>query len=473
MRTAGLLALAGTISLTPSLVGAQAVVNPQIAKAMGQRYVEVTCGLKPGHFLVSSATLYLKTGTEQSDAEKRATQFESGIRVATQAITEADQDQNAMAWYALGRIYLMQGDVSGADSAFKRVEKLAPECMEDVNSWRQRAWLPLMTPATEFFRQGQNDSALALFRLAAVVAPAMPQSFYNAGVLFANNGQTDSAIVYLRRAKEVAAADAEYAKDRNAATFNLAAMLQRADRHEEAVKELTDYVAWEPSDVDAKRALAASLRATGKAEEAAKLDQELLAAAEASGTLTAGDMMGMGVTFFNDKKYAEAAEAFEKVLAKEPSNRDALFNLANAHYALQDGEALVTSAGKLVAAEPLSEDSWKLLSQGYRILNNQDKLMETVTRLVELPTGVNVTAFRPGAGGAAIEAEAVGRPAQTIEGKEIPPVAKTLVFEFLDAQGAVVATAEAEIPALQPAAKHEFSVAAEGAGIVGWRYVVK
>ncbi len=474
MRKTGFLALAGVAAILPMSAGAQTINNTRVAKAMPSRYVEGTCGLKTGHFLVSSANLYLKTGTEQSDSEKKATQYESGLRVAVQAITEAGQEENAAAWYALGRIYLQQGDLAGADSAFKRVETLASECVEDVKTWRQRAWMPLMTPGTEFFRTGQNDSALVYFREAAMISPAFPQSHYNAGVLFANLGMTDSAIVYLRQAKDVAAANArEFGKDRNAATFNLAAMLQRSNRHQEAAEELKAYVAWDPSDVDAKRALAQSLRAIGQAEEAAVIDRELLAAAEASGTLTAGDIMGMGISFFNDKKFEEAADAFAKVLEKEPSNRDALFNMANAYYAMQDGPKLVASASRLVAAEPLSEDSWKLLSQGYRIENNQDKLLEAVTKLMEHTIGVNVTSFRPAATGAALEAQAYGRDAQTIEGKAIPPVAQTLTFEFLDDNGGVVASSEVQIPVLASAATHDFSVAVEGAGIVGWRYTVK
>lgn len=473
MRTTGFLALAGVIAILPMSAGAQ-TINTRVAKAMPSRYVEGTCGLKPGHFLVSSANLYLKTGTEQSDPQKKATQFESGIRVAVQAITEAGQEENAAAWYALGRIYLQQGDLVGADSAFTRVEKFAPDCVEDVKSWRQRAWMPLMTPGTEFFRTGQNDSALALFKEAAMISPSLPQSHYNAGVLFANLGMTDSAIVYLRKAKDVAAANArEFGKDRNAATFNLAAMLQRADRHQEAAEELKAYVAWDPSDVDAKRALAQSLRATGQDEAAAAIDRELLAAAEASGTLTAGDIMGMGITFFNDKKYAEAAEAFGRVLEKEPSNRDALFNMANAYYALQDGPKLVDAASRLVAAEPLSEDSWKLLSQGYRIENNQEKLLEAVTKLMEHTIGVNITSFRPAATGAALEAQAYGRDAQTIDGKAIPATTQTLAFEFVNDKGEVVATAEAQVPPLAAGATHDLSVAVEGAGIMGWRYTYK
>lgn len=473
MRTSGILAIAGCLAIAPTVVGAQ-ILNDRVAKALPQRYVEATCDLKSGHYLISSTALYLKTGTELGDPEKRVNAFNAGVRVSQQAILESGQADNPAAWYNLGRLYLHLGDLAGADSAFTRAEKLEPACAEDIKAWRQRAFFPLMNPGTEFFRTGNSDSALVLFRQAARIAPALPQSFYNAGVLFANAGQTDSAIVYLKQAKAVAAADpAQYGKDRNAATFNLAAMLQRADRHAEAAAELTDYVAWDPSDVDAKRALAQSLRVLGRTEEAAKIDKELLATAEATGTLTSGDLMGMGVNFFNDKKYAEAAEAFEKVLAKDPYDRDALFNLANSYYALQNGDGLIRTATRLVAMDPLNEDGRKLLSQGHRLQDDQEKLLESVTRLVEMPTTVEISSFRVTPTGATIEGQATGRQAQTLEGQEIAASAKTLTFEFLNAEGTVVATGEVAIPALQPAAKHPFSLPVDKAGIIGWRYTVK
>lgn len=473
MLSTRFLVVAAFIAIIPAAVGAQ-TLNDRVAKSLPKRYVGATCEIKTGHYLISSTMLYLKTGTEQGDPEKRVNAFNSGVRVSHQAITESGQADNPMAWYILGRLYLHLGDLTGADSAFTRAEKLAPECAEDIKAWRQRAFLPLMNPGTEFFRTGNNDSALVLFREAAMIAPDFPQSFYNAGVLFANSGETDSAIVYLKRAKEVAAADAaQFGKDRNAATFNLAALLQRADRHAEAAAELTDYLSWDPSDVDAKRALAQSLRVLGRNQEASKIDQELLATAEAAGTLTSGDLMGMGVTFFNDKKFAEAAEAFEKVLVKEPYNRDALFNLANTYFALDNGGQLIATATKLVAMDPLNEDSRKLVSQGYRILNDKEKLLEAVTRLVEMPTTVELSNFSVSATGASIEGVATGRQAQTLEGKEVPANAKTLAFDFLNIEGEVVATGEVSIPALQAATKHPFTLAAEGAGIVAWRYTVK
>ncbi|HRP08141.1 MAG TPA: tetratricopeptide repeat protein, partial [Gemmatimonadales bacterium] len=290
------------------------------------------CELRAGHFLVSSGITYLAVASGGSrsidgttDPEKIETALANGVRVVTQAIRENGQDDNGAAWYYLGRLYLQGGDVQGADSAFTKAQGLAPACGEDIKSWRQKAWIPLATPAAEYANQGKTDSAVILFKQAARMVPNMPQAPYNLGVLYANAGETDSALTYFKLARDLAAADAQYNQDRNSATFNLAAMYQRAGRHAEAVTELKQYLEWSPNDSDARRALASSLRASGQNEEAAAVEEQIIAAASASGTLTSSDLMAMGVNQFNDKHYDQAAESFEKLRATEPNNRDALY----------------------------------------------------------------------------------------------------------------------------------------------------
>src|SRR5690606_20074781 len=195
------------------------------------------CELRPGHFLVSSGVTYLAVGSGGSrsidgttDPEKVETALTNSTRVLTQAIRENNQGENAAAWYFLGRAYLQLGDVAGADTAFTRAQSLAPACGEDIRLWRQRAWVPVMAPAAEYAEQGKADSALILFKQASAIASGIPQGDYNIGVLYANADQPDSAIKYFLQAQKSAEANPEqYTKDRNAATFNLAAMYQRVD----------------------------------------------------------------------------------------------------------------------------------------------------------------------------------------------------------------------------------------------------
>jgi tetratricopeptide (TPR) repeat protein len=178
----------------------------------------------------------------------------------------------------------------------------------------------------------------------------------------------------------------------------------------------------------------------------------------------------MGNSLFGEKRYLEAAGAYQKLLAKEPGNRDAMFNLANAFFAAGDGAKLVAAAQQLLTIDPMNEDDHKLLSQGYKLQNDTAKMLKAIEKLFLLPTNITVNSFAARKGSTKLMGTATGREALDVSGKVVPPAAVTLVWEFLDVNGAVVASKEVEIPALQPSAKHEFTVDVTGDGIIVWRY---
>jgi tetratricopeptide (TPR) repeat protein len=180
--------------------------------------------------------------------------------------------------------------------------------------------------------------------------------------------------------------------------------------------------------------------------------------------------MGAGVNLYNDKKYAEAAAAFEKAVAAEPYNRDALSNLSNTYLALKNGPKLLATATKLVAIEPMSETALKLQGEGYKQSGKVDAAVKTAEQVLALPVDVKVADFAPKPQGADLAATATGREAQTPSGKAIAPAPVSLVFEFLDAGGGVVATQDAQVPALKAGAAQDIKVTAQGAGITAWRY---
>ena len=68
MMLAGLLVVFGATSAS-----AQAPAgNDRVVKAMPARYVAPDCGIKAGHFKVSSSATYLKTGVETAVPANRA-----------------------------------------------------------------------------------------------------------------------------------------------------------------------------------------------------------------------------------------------------------------------------------------------------------------------------------------------------------------------------------------------------------------
>ncbi len=471
-RIVSAIALLGSFSAAPAL--AQAVGNERVVKAMPSKYVAPTCGIKAGHFKVQSGATYLKTGIETGVPENRLRALESGKKVLLEALEQNKQEKNPALWYYLGRIYLQQGDIAGADSALARAETLIPACKKDIGDVRYMGWVPLVNAGITFTKEQKNDSALALFRQANTIYREKPQAYSAAGVIFANEKATDSAIVYFQRAADIAAA-ANLTEDRNSATYNLGAMLQRANRNEEAAAALERFVGWVPKDVEAKKALAGLYRLTGKTDKAKALEQELLAmgaSTDATGAAAVGaeDISNIGVNLYNEKKYAEAAAAFEKALAAEPYNRDVLSNLSNTYLALKDGAKLLATADRLVAIEPMSENALKLQREGHRLTKKINSAVKLAEGVLALPVDVKVTDMTATGDGAKISGTATGRQAQTPTGKAIKPVPVVLVFEFLDAKGAPVATQEAQIPALTAGATHDINVEAKAAGITAWRY---
>ena len=452
----------------------QPTVNNRVVQGLPSKYLPPTCGLKAGHFKVSSGATYLKTGIETALQANKDRALASGQKVLLEAIQQNDQEKNPAAWYYLGRVYLQRGELVGADSAFTKAEALSPGCKQDISAQRYNGWVPLVNAGINFATEQKNDSALALFREANIIYRDKPQAYSAAAVILANNKMDDSAIVYLQKAIDIATA-ANMAQDRNLATFNLAAVLQRQNRNEEAGAALERYLGWVPNDVPAKRALAGIYRATGKVDKAKALEAEVGVAPPPAGSPAAGQAAAMStaITLYNAKKYDSAATAFEKIVAADPYNRDALYGLANAYIGLKKGPQLAQAATRLVAIEPLNEDVLRMLATGQRMSKKEALANKTAMKVISLPVSLSVTEFAPAADGASVKATASGRDAQTLQGKPIAPKPITVIFEFLDSKGAVVGNQEIQVPALKPGESHPIEAKAQGAGISAWRYKQK
>jgi len=461
------------LSLSGVPLVAQTVVNDRVVKGMPAKYTPPKCGLKAGHFKVQSGATYLKTGIETGVAENRGRALASGKKVLLEAVEQNQQEKNPALWFYLGRIYLQQGDIVGADTALARAEALSPGCKKDISDVRYLGWVPLVNAGITFTKEEKNDSALALYRLANSIYRDKPLAFLNAGVIFANANKADSAIFYFQKASEVAE-QTNAVEDRNLATRNWGALLQRAGRHQDAVPVLEKYVAWVPGDVDVKRALASSYRSTGQTDKALAIEKEVgpgPQAASPSGS-AAGAEMSAAIALYNEKKYAEAAAAFEKVLITEPNNRDALYGLSNAYIGLKSPK-LADAAARLTAIEPMNDDAVRMLANGQRLAKKETLANKTAIMLIGMPTTVKVSQFAPTPTGATVTGTVTGREAESAQGKPVAPKPYTLIFEFLDAKGAVVANQEVQVPALKPGDSQPLEAKAEGSGIAAWRYKQK
>jgi tetratricopeptide (TPR) repeat protein len=504
-------ALRGFAALTLLWTASLAAQNPiadRLFNLPGKDAPEGTvCKLSGGDFHTGSAATYLHSALGATVADNKRRLLAQGHDQSLVGI-QGGQAGSSKAWYYLGRIYLQQGDLAGADSAFTRTEQLEPTCAAEVRLYRVRAWSMLITAVAAHRTAGRADSAMYLARAANQIDSSRPQGWYTIGAQFLEEQKNDSALVYLEKALAAPEdSSANAVTIRQAAAYQAGVILYNQHDFPRAVHLFAEAVRLKPDDNDAKRNLSAALRQAGMADSASKIEGSMMAAmAGSEGGLTVGQLFDIGVAQYNQKDYDNAASTFEKTVAAEPFNRDALFNLAQSYSGstaradsiltavqrtltahprdtvalrvkttttpIQAAAAgkLLETAMKLQGIDPLSFEALQLVGAGYRAKHDQPNVLKTATALGGATVDVKVSAFQVTAAGASITLHATGREGRDINDRIVPAAPIPIVVEFLDKAGTVVATSEATVPALAANAAQDIQVTGAGAGITAWRY---
>jgi tetratricopeptide (TPR) repeat protein len=472
-----LLCVNATLASAQQPSAQQTLVSDRVAKSVPAKYEPAQCNIKPNHFKVGSGAGYIKAAVETDVPESKTRILGQSEKVLLEAIHQNGQEKNPAAWYYLGRTYLQEGKLYPADTAFTRAEQLAPDCAKDIGVYRRNAWVALVNAGSKFEEDKNTDSAFALYQQANAIYRGSPVAFYRTASIMNDRSKFDSAAYYFGQAVAVSAnsTDTTDQKYRNNSAFSQGVLLLNAKKYDQAASVFEQYLKWVPNDAQAKRGLAQAYRGQGKNEQAQALEKELVAsggagAPGAGGGAGSQDVMSAGISLFQDKKYAEAATAFEKVVQAEPYNRDALSSLANTYLALQNGPKLLATAQRLAAIEPMSESALKLLGEGYKQSSKVDDAVKTAEQVLALPANVKASDFATSGTGASLTLTAVGRSAQTASGKPIAPAAVPITVEFINATGQPVASQDAQIPAVANGSSQEVKVDGKGAGITAWRY---
>ncbi len=441
-------------------------------RSLEPRYEAAGCSADDDlHFKAGSGRTYLSSAIGTDIEGNRARLLEDGRRVLVEAITQNNQAQSGGAWFYLGRVYLHQGDLAGADSALSRASALAPDCAAQISRLRRGAWFALVKPGIDYMEAEKTDSAAALFRAANTIYRDEPNAYVHLAGIAYDADDLPTALAYFDSAL-AAPADPKTAAARDQAMFNKSVVLLRMDRAPEAVPVLQQFIAAHPDDVNAMRALMNAYVASGQRDSSEAMAKRLESMGESvERTAVVEDSpFNRAVTAYNAQEWAAAIAAAEEVVAATPGNHDALYMLARSSFELKKGAEVVKWATQLLAMDPMNENGLIMLGRGYNLTGNSEKAVETRLRLNRMPFGVSQAKLTATETNATFTATATGRKATNERAAPIPPAAKTLVIEMLDAAGAVVATAQAEVPALAEGATHEISVTGEGAGIVAWRY---
>ncbi len=477
-------------------------------RAVAQGWIPPTCGLKAGHYLVNSAVLYLKSASTTQFADQKTRDLKDANRVLNQALTSGGQQKNPAAWYYLGRYYVLQQDLVGADSAFTQAAQLAPGCKADIEFWRRALWGPVFNAGVQAWQAGNTDSAIATFRRANQIYTIEPTGFTYLGTLFANANQPDSAAKYFKLALP-AAADQKYAKERRDALFNVARVYHAAQRWDDAAAAYREYLAIYPSDVQALAGLAVVLSRSGKRGEALALYGQILDHADSA---NAQDLFAAGRAIFEAvpsapdtaqlggqcrsearsnraltvrqiaarcdsvtsramqefnasaaSQYRLVAKAYEAGLAKNPYDREALYTLAGTSYLLGDTARMKGAAQWLLAVDPLNRESLRMVAQFWQLKGKGDSTLHYLRIADSLPLGVTVGTFTPDDQGALLEG-------LFTNARSKPSAPATVTFEFLNAKGDVVASKAQDVPSIEAGGNQAFTIKVQGAEIAAWRY---
>jgi len=294
----------------------------------GQGWVPAKCDIKPGNYLVNSAVLYLKSAAQTRFDDQKKKDLGDANRSLTQALTSGGQEKNPAAWYYLGRYYVIQNDVYGADSAFDRAETLFPACKDDIWLFRRNLlWVPAFNAGVAALNAQQYDSAVAAFRRAAVIYdeepqglttlataffnmpaetflpestfrrmnPAVPDSQFQAAYDAATRARYDSAAKYFRLGI-VAAKDPKFVRERSDAMFNLANAYYAAQRYDSAASGYAEYLKAVPNDAQALARLGDVLQTAGQKDSAMSVYATIIAHADSMDALS---LFNAGVSIYN------------------------------------------------------------------------------------------------------------------------------------------------------------------------------
>ncbi|HEV8264985.1 MAG TPA: tetratricopeptide repeat protein [Gemmatimonadales bacterium] len=269
--------------------------------------------------------------------------------VLTRAITGDGQDKNPGAWYYFGRYYVEMGDAAGADSAFRRAEALAPQCKQDIDSYRNRLWSDVVAAGLRNWQENKPDSAKLLLRQAGALRPGHPRPFFGLGQLYAAQDQPDSAAYYLTRGAAAAGDDTAFAANKKDALGTVARLYlrrvqtdpaaqrwQRARFSRDSIQRLlsadSSTLALREIQSASRRARGARLAPADQRDFARDSTTRAQGVAERRAALAAQAQQNATDSAAAQATFEPAIQAFRTYLTTYPDATDAVTGLASLYY---------------------------------------------------------------------------------------------------------------------------------------------
>jgi tetratricopeptide (TPR) repeat protein len=500
--------------------------------ATAQTWDPIKCDLKPGHYLITGALLWLKNSVETRFDDQRQKDLKEAYNDLVQAVTTKDQAKNPAAWYYFGRYYILVNDAAGVDTSFARAEQLAPACKDDMAQRRRTMWVPVFNNGVKAWNDGHADSAIGLFTQANRLYRGEPTGFEYLARLYADRigadattASADSAVAYFALAVELSGTDPKFAKTKSESNFNLAATLGREAQtlrtagdtararayQAKTIDALQRYLSGTPGDVTALAQLASVYVATGGTDSARAIYARIVQRADSVDPMS---LFAAGVAIFsgappqpdtaavgngcraNARKAHPLPTAARIRVECDSATAGALRAYDGSTSGIYEQAAKAFDAG--LARNRFYRDALFNLTNTYLAMHDYRRMLAPAQRLagVDPLSRTNVRLVAAAFQGlkqsdsvyhylllsdSLMPAEVtVSAFAPTDQGASLTgsvmnfhsakSVPLKLTFEFVDGAGTVVASQDVAVPALDPSATQPIQLQATGAGVVAWRY---
>jgi len=220
------------------------------------------------------------------------------------------------------------------------------------------------------------------------------------------------------------------------------------------------YVEHYPEDADAAIQLVRLYAADG---DRPALD-ELVGRVAASPHPSGSKLTQAGLSLYNDGLVVSAARLLEAALQRDPNDHAALGIITHVYYTQGRADTLMVIAQRRLSLEPLDPAAARAMAYVWDLRGNKDSTNRWIAVAdTGLAWNVRVLQFSPGD-----QSTSLNGTVTNVVGRPLP--AMQLVFEFLDADGAVAFSSTVPIPALDPKGREPIAIRIEQSGALSWRY---
>lgn len=382
-------------------------------------------------------------------------------------------DANPMAYLHLGIVHAGLKDYVAADVAFDLAEAIYPAYFDEeggTGAFRLNAWLDAYNDALLRLEAQDSEGAVELFEMANLLYDRRVESYLNIGVTAAGLGDMDKSIAAWQGAIAVIESpDGNPGDSLTRATWdtdfwvmahtNLGRLLTNEGRPAEAVPAFEAILERDPENTDVRSLLAMALAQSGQGAGALSVFDEILASEDGAPL----DYYNAGVTLYGAGELDKAVLAFEKTMARSPMYKDALQNLIQTYFELDNYEALVPHAQTLLELDPFNDYVHRMYVRALGQLEHAD-LIPALDVLQALPFLVDELALQPLGAGCRISGVAVNNTLDS--GTSI-----ILRFTFYDNAGNTVGSELTEVTVSDPEVAHPFDVTFDAeTQILGYSY---